>query len=279
MTEDEIKAYKEEQRSHMTNFKIGQKDLNGYLITKIFARGNDYIVYEIQTDVLSESLRVLIHTIEPEDPKEFEKHFEKIKSDFNEIKAILYKAKRDNSFKHIIASAVTLGITGDIEGSKKLLLSIKNRINAEYKLQFENKLTYLSVSFLITILLIIFSYIFFTKWSLLYFKDFQSIPVFIYVITGGALGGAISLSLKLKKIEIETELSKFTFMFYGLERMLIAIFASIISLILIKSNIFFGVIKELDNAVWGFIAIGILAGFSETLIPDVLNKIEKEKKL
>ena len=192
MTEDEIKKYKDEQNSCMTNYKIGQKDMSDYLITKIFARGDDYVVYEIQSEVLSESLRVLIYPVEPDDPKEFEKHFEKIKSDFNEIKAILYKAKRDNSFKQVIASAVTLGITGDIEESKKLLLSIKNRINEEYKLQFENKLTYLSVSFLITTLLLVLSYVFFTNWSLLYFKNFQIIPVFIYVITGGALGGAIS---------------------------------------------------------------------------------------
>ncbi len=43
------------------NYKIGQKDTNGNIITKIFSKGDSFVIYEIKSNIQSDSLKVMIN--------------------------------------------------------------------------------------------------------------------------------------------------------------------------------------------------------------------------
>ena len=265
--------YEKDQKEKMDNFKIGNQDSSGNTIKKVFVKSDDYVIYEIDTPILSESFRVYIHSKKQNDPDGLEKNFEDIKQNLNEVKAVLYKAKRENSYKQIMASAVAHGISGEIDKSKESLDNIQTRINNEYKEEFESKIIYFSISLFSTIILIILSILNYT--NVLFDKSsFPILNELIYIITFGSLGGIVSISIKLKDIEMEKDISKWYFAFYGIERIFIAMVGSIFIYFAIKSNLLFGVLNTVDNPIYSYITIAILAGFSETLVPDMLKRIE-----
>lgn len=63
---------------------------------------------------------------------------------------------------------------------------------------------------------------------------------------------------------------------YGVERMTISILAAAISYFAIQTELIFGLAKNISNPLIGYLFFSILAGFSETLVPNILTKIEKE---
>jgi hypothetical protein len=63
---------------------------------------------------------------------------------------------------------------------------------------------------------------------------------------------------------------------YGAERIVIAILASTIIYFAIKSDVLFGTCNKMDNPLIGYILFSFLAGFSETLVPSLMTKLEKE---
>lgn len=278
MCETDKKPENKKESREIDEFKIGTNDPSGYQVTKIFSKGDEYAIYEINSNIASESIKVLIN---PENKNKFidqEKNYEKIKSEVNELKAVLYKCKRDNSFKHLIAAGISSAIVGDIEGSKKILGDLLERINKEYRIQFKNKIIYSSVSLVILIFLLNFSYQTYKVFQNTFLHDNPIIQLFIYSATAGAIGGFLALSIKLKKIEIESDLKPYKFVFYGLERIFLSLLNSIVIVIAIKSGLFLGFINEIETPMWGYLFFSIIAGYSETFIPDILTKIEKENK-
>jgi hypothetical protein len=275
MTEEEIKKYETEQKQILSNHKIGKEDLNGYRITKIFSRSDDFVIYEIDTNIISESIRVLVYPAEQDDPNNFEENFSKIKVDFNDVKSSLYKARRDNALKHIISSAVAMGIYGQVEDSKTSLAKIKERIDVEYREHFFNKVIFLLSCLLIVVVLSTLSFLqYFNVFIKYYSKECLLCPL-VYTATFGSIGGFLSVSMKLQKMELESGVPKYMFFVYGIERSVISIFAAIILFCLIKSKLLLGYIIELDKPIFALMTFSVVAGFSETLIPDLLGKMEK----
>lgn len=107
-------------------------------------------------------------------------------------------------------------------------------------------------------------------------SKFETLELIFYVLTSGVIGGFISASYKLKSITFEKGISRWYFLAYGIERLVLSILASIALFFAVKANIVFGFIKDAPNPFYGYIILGILAGFSETLIPSLLTKIEKQ---
>jgi hypothetical protein len=217
--------------------------------------------------------------INPDNKPEYlqnEKNYEKIKQEVNEIKAIIYKAKRENSLKHLIAPAISMGITGDADVAKKMLNELKKRINDEYIAMFKDKIIYSASGLFFVILLILFSYLTYCGYLTWCCEKRILMNLFIYCATTASIGGFISLALKLRKIEIDSELHWTNIIFYAIERMIISILSGILIIIIIKSDLLLSVINQSDNPLWGYMTFSAIAGFSENYIPDILNKLEKE---
>jgi len=270
-------TYQEKQVRILESFKVNRNDQSNNKIKKIFVKRDEYVIYEIATNMLSESLKIYIMTKEEEedDPAGLLDNFNKIKIELNEVKAILYKAKRENAFKQIISSAIAHGMEGEREQAIQQLIDIKNRINTEYNEEFISKVLYIGTSFVISLFFIIISILVYTN-TLGISSKYNLLKELIYISTFGIFGGLISISLKLKSIELEKEINQFYFIFYGIERMFIAIIGSIFIYFIIKSGLAFDFINNLSNPLYAYAVIAVLSGFSETLIPDVLKKMENK---
>ena len=106
-TEEERKKYKEQQKQDLAKYKIGEKDSNGYTITKIFGRGDEYVVYEIDTKDLVDSLKVWINTQIEENTVPID-NYNKVRAKFSEVKGLLYKVVDKTTTKTIIAQILSL---------------------------------------------------------------------------------------------------------------------------------------------------------------------------
>lgn len=91
----------------------------------------------------------------------------------------------------------------------------------------------------------------------------------------GSLGGFISVATGLDKIKIDTDAGIFTNCFFGLARIMLAVFFAFIIYVAIKSNIILGNVA--DN-VYALYLFSILGGFSETMVPNILRGLEKKVK-
>ena len=153
MTPDELK-YKEDQRKRMSNYIVGGKDFTGNTITKIFSFADEYVVYEIQTKDLADSIKVLIDT-ELEEDKQLGDRLNEIRANFSKIKGLLYKVNDDTSVKTRIAHIISHALNGKTEDANVQFKSLIEEINNEYSCQFNHRLRYL-----ITILIFTFIGIF-----------------------------------------------------------------------------------------------------------------------
>jgi hypothetical protein len=94
-------------------------------------------------------------------------------------------------------------------------------------------------------------------------------------IAATCVGGVFSITYSVKKILFESEPNLAYYLVIGFERLLLSILAGLIIFVGIKSKILFG-----DLIVSNFYAslfTGFIAGFSESFIPNLLNKEIKEK--
>ena len=257
----------------MKSYIIGSKDKNGYVIKKILSRGDEYMIYEIETNSPAESIRLLIDTLKEEDVNGIVKNYNKVKSKFIEVKGVIYKVFNDDSIKNRIALALSAAFDGDIDGSIKSFDNLIEEINNEYNQRNKKKVYLLLTSILFILLNVwigIFVYWYASVWT-------ENVHLIIYSIICGSLGGFISLSYKMNSISFERNVDSKIYIFYGIERILISMLGSFVIFMGCKSNLIFGFINELQsNMVFGYMLLGVLAGFSENLVPNFLAKLETD---
>ncbi len=90
-------------------------------------------------------------------------------------------------------------------------------------------------------------------------------------------GGFISVTRKLLNLVIEKGVKFTVYILYGIERMIIANLSGVVAYVLIKSGIALSFVNEVSEPLYAYIAIAIVAGFSENYIPDILINIEKKE--
>ena len=271
---DEEKKYKEEQRKRMASLIVGSKDQSGNFITKILSKSDEYVIYEIKTKTLSESLRVQIDT-EKENDKTLIDLFNAVRVNFAKLKGLLYKVNDDTSIKTRIAHIISHALSGKADEANKQFDELIVEINKEYGEQFNHRLRYLLTILCATILLIGYSIC--NYYNDLYLEKIE-IKHLIYMATAGAIGCFISVSRRLRKTIFEKDVKSILYIIYGLERVFISVFSSVIVYFSIKSNLVFGLANELDKPILAYIVFGIVAGFSETLVPNLLIKLERENE-
>ena len=268
----DAEGYKAEQIQRMNNLIVGSNDPTGSKITKIFSKGDEYLVYEVATKNSSESIKVLIDT-QIEDDTEKADNFSMIRGKFTRIKGMLYKVTDDTSIKTRISHITSHGINGKPDEANKQFDELIEEIEIEYTNQSKHRINFIFTTMLIVIVSVIIS-------SFIYHQNLlQDTPIIrdlVFTTTGALIGGFISISRKLKSIIFQKDISNRIYVFYSIERMLIASLAGATLYFAIKSNIVFGLIKELENPIYGYILFSTAAGFSETLIPNLLIKLEKE---
>lgn len=273
MTEEELK-YKAEQRKRMKSYHVGSKDNSGNIISKVFSKGDEYIIYEITTKNLSDSIKVIIDT-EIDDNKEPIENFSSVREKFTKIKGLLYKVVDDTSIKARIGHILTHAISGKIQEANQQFDDLILEIEKEYVNQSKHRINYLLTT--LTLLLISLSLS-----AIIYLNEFLiNKPILrelIFILSFALIGGFISVSGKLKSTIFEKDVKKKLYIFYAIERMTIACSAGLVIYFAIKGNLVFGIVQELNRPIFGYLVFASLAGFSETLVPNILIKLEDENK-
>jgi hypothetical protein len=268
-------VYRAEQKATLASLVIGAKDLNGNTIKKVYARGDEYVIYEIAETAAIESLKVQIYT-KIEDNYEPQINFQKVKDNFDRLKSILYKSGADSSYKHRASSAIVTAILGNVEESNRILCNIEKDAMDDYKHSIYGRLFYLLGSVIISTLLIFAALFVYINRESLFFLENKELAFLTYSVAYAALGGFFSVSLKAKEVFTQRAISYWMYTVYGAERLLVSIVSGIATYTLISSGLIFSSLITANSGVYAILSICFISGFSETLIPSSLSKIEKK---
>lgn len=266
-------SYKRDQIERMKNYMIGNKDGMGYVISKIYARGDDYVVYLVEGADDITSLKVRVDT-QIEDNVKPLLDFHTVKDDFDKLKSTLYKLGADESYKQRAASAIATAIVGKTEESKKIFTSITQDAENDYKTKIYSRVLYLLGAGIIAMIFVISSiFIYFGRDTDFIIANSTFFNV-IYCLMYSSLGGVLSVSLNAKKISSQKAISDWMYLIYGAERIVISLIAGVVVYSLIRSGLMFSGFISDDGNIFMLLMLSFVSGFSETLIPNSLSKIE-----
>jgi len=98
----------------------------------------------------------------------------------------------------------------------------------------------------------------------------------VSVATCGSIGSFISVALNLKNLEIDPDAPAMISVISGVSRIMIGMIGAVLVYFLIRADILLGIISQ-SNSVFAILAISVVAGFSETLVPNILRKMESQQ--
>lgn len=256
----------------------GGIDTNGYNIVAIYDKGSCYAIYEIDTPDLAQRLSVFIDSVDDSTYSTLMGRFLQVQAKFIEAKGVLYKSNNINTYKQQLVNVLSNlfhNIELSIDDINSKLDEIIKDINSEHKKFVLNKIAYIMP----TVLTLICSLVVFISvhedQKMYFYYHMISLVIF-----GSCIGGLFSILYSQKQNDLE-RLSDYR-LFYtivGIERLMIAILGGIVAFCIIKSNT---ILPNVEAAsYWDTLLILIVAGFSESLVPNLLNKISAkyEEKL
>ncbi|MFX5415640.1 hypothetical protein ABTD17_18050, partial [Acinetobacter baumannii] len=82
-------------------------DMNGYTIKNIYAKGDEYVVYDTTDVAIHQSMKVLIYTKIEVDLRLISA-FNEVKYNFDKLKSVLYKSGDNPLHKQRVASALVI---------------------------------------------------------------------------------------------------------------------------------------------------------------------------
>lgn len=246
----------------MTDYKIG-----GYIydhkIKKIYFANNEknFIILKLEDNdeviVFGETPKEIVHLLA--ECNYLTKNFVKNK-------------KRKEMFQYQRAVAINTYLIGEEEKSKEILDKLLNKL--QEKIVLSKKLSYIGV-YLIIIIIMIFLCIFGDRVEYLikYMK-------YIKIATFGSFGGFIALNVKLNDIKFDISESTISYITVSIYKLVFAMISSIISYFFIESELILSVIKNNNtNSLYLIYTIATLAGFSESLLPNMFKNIEKDTNI
>ncbi|MBP2605494.1 hypothetical protein [Acinetobacter calcoaceticus] len=279
LSEEELKAqqYLKKQQETLESLKVGGKDTNGYTIKNIYARGDEYLVYDTTEADIHQSMKVIIYTKKEVDDT-LVQAYNKVKYNFDKLKTALYKSGDNPLNKQRIASALVIILhEPDKEAEvNKLFEEITKDLKEEYEGRLWGRLAYLCGALAITLLAISLAMYAYTHREIEYFKTNSLLLSFLYCSMFASIGGFFSVSLKSQSIFIMHATSKWMYFLYGLERNIIAVIAGLACFVLLSSEIIFSNIKDGNTGIFFMMSICFFSGFSEKFIPNALNTLTND---
>jgi len=246
------------------DYKIGDKDPNGEVITSIYGVSDKYFLYEVKKNGL-------VNRIIKEELCDAKK-INEISSLIAQFTIYLTSKRRRRNNAQIIANAIGNSLDNNVAYSTKYLqdqITIK-----EKERQTKNRISYLLACLIIVIINTVISLVI----NALNFDDkIITHACFLFTIaTFGSFGGFISVFLKVNKLDVEIFNNSYLQIWIGISRIFLAMISSLIVFALIKSDIVFGFISDLENK-YIYYAMASLSGFSEYFIPNMLTSLGNKK--
>lgn len=243
----------------ISDYKAGM-NIQGMKIKKVFfySEEKEFIIIKAENDndihVFGGNLKKIEHLL----------------AECKYLTSNLKNKKMQDLFIHQIAIAMNSYMLGETETSKKILTALLNKLYQREVLT--KKLWYIGVFLFVTVLMICIS-------AFSNYIDNFLYSNYLKIATFGAIGGFISLNIRLQDIKFEVSESTINYIMVSIYKVVFAMLSSIISYFLIESELILGIIKNNNSNNNYFIyAIATLAGFSESLLPNIFKSIEKKAK-
>jgi hypothetical protein len=94
------------------------------------------------------------------------------------------------------------------------------------------------------------------------------------IATAGSIGGFLSISLRIKVLITEVFEDRLLNFLSSVIRMMFAMLAGIVTFILVKSNIIFGFLADLEVNFYIILVLSVASGFFEQKVPELLSRLE-----
>lgn len=271
---DKAQKYLKVQKETLASYKIGSNDIVGYTIKNIYARGDEYVIYDTSDTAVHQSIKVIVYTKIEEDTKIINA-FNEVKENFDKLKTVLYKSGDNPLHKQRAASALVIVFQ---EPDKKdhvnqLLKDITKDIKDEYEGKLWGRLSYLAGALAITAIAILLALLAYLLRDQEKVQQNALILSFLYCSMFSSIGGFFSVSLKSQSIFIMQATNRWMYFLYGLERNIIAVIAGLACFVLLTSEIIFSNIKDGNTGIFFMMSICFFSGFSEKFIPNALSSL------
>lgn len=239
--------------ARFNDWTIGSDTGNG-IISKIYHKKIDgFLIYEI-----NDSGWFLFDSV-----GDLGKQFSEIQSEWTDVTNLLIENNAKKRYVMKMAGVLKESLLGNNFFALKKLESIRKSV-VNYK-QTIGRIVYWLGAFSLALLLIIFTSL------LYYFSDLEY--VFFNSMIFGMLGGLLSVSINLKKIDINIiSGNHYIHFILGAIRIIISLISSIIILFLVNGGFLLSNV-DLANE-YAVFSLSVVSGFSEAFIPNLLNRVK-----
>jgi hypothetical protein len=248
---------------------VGNEDENGYKITNVLAKGNEYAIYEIDHSDINYKLRVQIDGEDNDTEAIIVEKYNLVKQNYIEAKGLLYRSSNYGMMKNRVAHALASALSNPDKPDGAEFTKLIEDINKEIEAVIRNKSFYFLPSFILTIVAGIF-FVCLNQWN----DENNNCWIVSFVAFSSFLGGTLSILSQPKRFHFEEFKVKRYYIIAGLERIFLALIAGTIAYIILRSKFVFSQIELGDY--WKFMTIIIVSAFSERFVPNMLSKIENK---
>ena len=262
-------AAKKQPTELIKSIVVGGKDPAKNTVLNVLARSNEYVIYEIEDKDLNNKMKVLVDGLTDESEETIGIRFNKVKQKYIEAKGLLGKSKNDGMMKQRIAHTLSTCLsTDDVNGVGEFTALI-DTITKEHEEVVTNRTIYLAPCVIATLVLF---------FACVYFMDQRTDTTPLWLILtsllAASLGGSISILAKAKLINFQEFRTRNHYFLLGVERIFLSYVAGAIIFVAIKSGVLFP--SFIGTNYWGMMMIVVVSGFSESFVPGILDKINKE---
>jgi len=239
-------------QSELSRLIIGSTDTEGETITLVFRIAEDYAVYITSNGVKHISRRPITGCFAP---------IIKIANELN------YYRGQFPFVDFAVAQAKSSCLEGGGKEAQEVLVTAHQRVLQ--LLTGAGRLRYVLVCMLASALVV-------TTVSILSHIALPQEHVFMgWMVACGSVGAFLSVSLNLKSLQIDPVAPRVMTTVSAVSRIVIGMIGAVFVLLVIRGNLALGLLADLKNP-QALLAIGILAGFSETFVPNVLRRVETQ---
>ena len=201
--------------------------------------------------------------------EECQNNLKKIQSNLSKLLASLSLAGEKEKYLYNIASVYAICFNGDTDGANLLIRQIYMQSTLYDRTLTIGKINYLAYCLGISIAAVIAA----TVMQYVLNQEFKGALLYFKIGTLGSIGGFISIAIKVGNSNMNFDKSIPLQILSAVSREFIGIFSALAIYIFIKSNLVVGAVATSGNP-YLFYAFAILAGFSESFIPDFFKVIE-----
>lgn len=260
---------KKEPTPLIQSIVVGGKDPANNKIINVLSRENEYAIYEIDEPDVNNRIKVFIDGFSDESEQAIKARFNAVKQRYIEAKGLLGKSSNYGMMKQRIAHTLSTCLsTDDVDGDVEFSRLIET-ITQEHEDIVINRALYLAPCILVTIILFFL--------CLHYMDERVSVSPTWQILSSllsASLGGSISILSKAKVLNFEEYVTKRHYCLLGIERVFLSFVAGAIIFIAIKSNVLLP--SFMSQGYWSMMMIVVVSGFSESFVPGILDKMNKD---